>query len=259
MQRTMLWALMGALLMVLGLMTGCGGHKDSGSEVRPVASTSEKVFRIGYQKWSTLNVVRLRGDLDKQMAAQGVRVEWLDFPAGPQMLEAMASGSIDLGITGDAPVPFALAAGQPIVYVGNTPPGDETGESRAIVVPRNSPIHSVAELKGKRIAVQKGSGTHNFLTLALAKAGVEYKDVHMAYLAPPDARPAFESGSVDAWAIWDPYLAIAQQSSGARTLVNGRGFATAGNFYLSSRDSVRKHADWIKAALTEADKTGIGW
>lgn len=172
------------------------------------------------------------------------------------MLEAMGAGSIDLGSTGDAPVAFALAAGQPIVYVANTPPGDETGDSRAILVPKNSPLHSVAELRGKRIAVQKGSGTHNFLVQALEKAGIPYKAVEPVYLAPPDARPAFESGRVDAWAIWDPYLAIAQHATEAHTLINGKGIVTAGGFYLSSRRFAQRHPDWLKIALAAIDETG---
>lgn len=249
--------LLGMLAFLLPLVTGCS-HSDKGTATNSTKAPGEttKVFRIGYQKWSPLNVLRLRGDLDRQLAAQGVRVEWLDFPAGPQLLEALAAGSIDLGHTGDAPVAFALAAGHPIVYVANAPAGDDTGESRALLVPQNSPIRSVADLKGKRIAVQKGSATHSFLVQALAAAHLDYKEVQIAYLAPPDARPAFDSGSVDGWAIWDPYLAITQHTTGARTLVNGKNIVTAGAFYVSSREAVRRHPEWIQAALQGADDTG---
>ena len=241
----------GVAMVLLTMMAGCGGQA-----ARSASGAAGSVFRIGYQKGGASNILRLRGGLDRQFAAKGIRLEWIDFPAGPQMLEAMGAGSIDLGSTGDAPVAFALAAGQPIVYVANTPPGDETGDSRAILVPKNSPLRSVAELRGKRIAVQKGSGTHNFLVQALEKAGVPYKDTQPVYLAPPDARPAFESGRVDAWAIWDPYLAIAQRATQARTLVNAKGIITAGGFYLSSRQFAQRHPDWLKIALAEIDATG---
>ena len=241
-----------ALLLfgLLFLITGC--HPSSlGTEGE---SPTKKTLRIGYQKAGTLNLLRQTGGLEKRLQPSGVGVQWIEFPAGPQLLEALGAGSVDLGSTGDAPAIFAQAAGNNLVYVANTPP-EESGESRAILVPKDSPLKTVFDLKGKRIAIQKGSGTHNFLIQALEKNGIAYRDIHPVYLAPPDARPAFDSGSVDAWAIWDPFLAIAQRATGARTLIDGKGIVSAGGFYLASREVTKHHGDWIKIALNEIRNT----
>lgn len=233
------------------LVSGCQSSNAS-SATEPSNEAQKTVFRIGYQKGGAINVLRLSGDLEKRLAGRGVSVEWLNFPAGPQLLEAIGVGSVDLGSTGDAPAVFALAAGNPLVYVANTPPGD--ANSRAILVSRNSPIRSVKALRGKSIAVQKGSGTHSFLVQALQREGVAYESVRVKYLAPPDARPAFESGQIDAWAIWDPFLSAAQEQTEARVLINGADIISAGGFYLSSRKFAREHADLIRTALEEVDK-----
>jgi sulfonate transport system substrate-binding protein len=255
--------LLGGAGLSLGALTlaASGCRPGPGSLASSNASTNTRSrgtlahLRIGYQKGGALNVLRLRGDLDRRLAREGVTVEWLNFPAGPQLLEALGVGSVDLGATGDAPAIFAQAAGIPIAYVANTPPGD--GDSRAILVPKDSPIKSVAQLRGKRVAVQKGSGTHNFLVQALDRAGIPYESVQVRYLAPAEARAAFDAGSVDAWAIWDPFLAVAQKTTGARALVNGAGIVSAGGFYLSSREYARTHPDLLRAALEEVDRAGV--
>ncbi|MBC8101361.1 MAG: sulfonate ABC transporter substrate-binding protein [Cytophagales bacterium] len=239
------------------LATGCGftGGRDGSAASSGTGSTRNGVLHIGYQKGGAPNVLRIQGGLDRRLAKQGVRVEWISFPAGPQMLEAVGVGSIDLGSTGDAPPIFAQAAGLPIVYVANQPPGEDT--ARAILVAQDSPIRTVADLRGKRIAVQKGSGTHNFLVQALEKAGVPYDQVRVSYLAPPDARAAFDAGSIDAWAIWDPFLSVAQEKTHARVIADGRGIVSAGGFYLSSRSFAASHTAWLRVALEELDRTGI--
>ena len=182
-----------AMLLLVVLVSGCGKQRlpsaGSGAANAAPNSRTANVIRIGYQKAGALDVLRLRGDLEKKLAPQGVTVEWINFAAGPQTLEALAVGSVDLSSMGDAPLIFAQAANIPLVYVANTPPGD--GASRAILVPHNSTIHSVSDLKGKRIGIQKGSGTHNFLVQALDKAGVPYSSIQPAYLTPADGRVAF--------------------------------------------------------------------
>lgn len=174
-----------AALFVLG---GCNNKNDASSSTQTVAQNAQstKVLRVGYQKSDSMNLLRIRGDLEKRLKPQGVQVEFVGFPAGPQMLEAIGVGSLDLGSTGDAPVIFAQSAGLPIVYVANNPPG--SGSARAIIVPKDSPIRSVADLRGKKIAIQKGSGTHNFLVQTLQKAKVPYSSIKPVYLAPPDAQ-----------------------------------------------------------------------
>jgi sulfonate transport system substrate-binding protein len=114
---------------------------------------------------------------------------------------------------GEAPPIFAQAAGANLVYVANEPPSPR---SEAIVVPGDSGLKTVAQLKGKKIALNKGSNVHYLLVRAIEKAGLKYSDITPVYLPPADARAAFERGSVDAWVIWDPLLAAAEKQLGAR-------------------------------------------
>ncbi|TWI49950.1 sulfonate transport system substrate-binding protein [Pseudoduganella flava] len=210
--------------------------------------TQNKVVRIGYQKYGTLTLLKGRGTLDKRLAQQGVTVQWTEFPAGPQLLEGLNVGSIDFGTVGEAPPIFAQAAGAQLVYVGNEPPSPH---SEAIVVPRDSKLKTVADLKGKRIALNKGSNVHYLLLRALEQAGVPYQDVRTVFLPPADARAAFERGAVDAWVIWDPFFAAAQKQLGARVLADGRGLVANHQFYLAARNWARQNAALNQVILDE--------
>jgi sulfonate transport system substrate-binding protein len=213
-----------------------------------LAQNADNVIRIGYQKYGTLVLLKARGSLEKRLAPLQVQVKWTEFPAGPQLLEGLNVGSIDFGTVGEAPPIFAQAAGADLVYVGNEPPAS-TGE--AILVPKNSPIKSVAELKGKRVALNKGSNVHFLLVKLLEKAGVRYTDIDAVFLTPADARAAFERGSVDAWAIWEPFLAAAQTQTGARILANGNGVVSNHQFFLASRPYASKRGDVVAIVLEE--------
>lgn len=177
-----------------------------------------------------------------------VEVKWTEFPAGPQLLEGLNVGSIDFGTVGEAPPIFAQAAGADLVYVGNEPAAPA---AEAIVVPKNSPIKTVAELKGKKVALNKGSNVHFLLVKLLERAGVNYNDIETIFLMPADARAAFERGSVDAWAIWEPFLAAAQRQTGARILADGNGVVSNHQFFLASRPYATKRADVVAIILEE--------
>ncbi|MFZ6757100.1 sulfonate ABC transporter substrate-binding protein [Undibacterium sp. Ji50W] len=208
-------------------------------------------LRIGFQKYGTLTLLKGTGALDKRLAALGVDVKWAEFSAGPQLLEGLNVGSIDFGTTGEAPPIFAQAAGADLLYVGNEPPAPG-GE--AIIVPKNSPLKSAAELKGKKIVLNKGSNVHYLLVKVLEKAGLNYKDVETVFLPPADARAAFERGSVDAWAIWDPFLAAAEKQIGARILVDGKGAVSNHQFYLAARAYAQKNPEVLRIVLEELAK-----
>lgn len=175
-------------------------------------------------------------------------------PAGPQLLEGLNVGSIDFGTVGEAPPIFAQAAGADLVYVANQPPAPE---AEAIIVPKGSPIKSVAELKGKKVALNKGSNVHYLLVKLLEKAGVKYADIQTVFLPPADARAAFERGSVDAWVIWDPFLAAAEKQIGARVLANGKGLVANTQFYLVSRPYGEKNPQVVKAIVNELEKLDV--
>lgn len=204
-------------------------------------------LRVGYQKGSiALVIAKEKGLLEKRFA--DTKIQWIEFPAGPQMLEALNIGALDLGSTGDIPPLFAQAAGADLVYIGAEPakPAAET-----ILVRKDSPLQSVADLKGKKVAFQKGSSSNNVLLRALNKAGLSFKDIQPIYLTPADARAAFEQGSVDAWAIWDPYASLALIEGHSRLLADGTGLGLSGPIYSARRDYANQHADFVHAVLEE--------
>jgi sulfonate transport system substrate-binding protein len=212
------------------------------------ANPSDSVIRIGYQKYGTLVLLKARGSLEKKLAPMHVEVQWTEFPAGPQLLEGLNVGSIDFGTVGEAPPIFAQAAGADLVYVGNEPPAS-AGE--AIVVPKNSPIKSLGELKGKKIALNKGSNVHYLLVKLLEKAGIKYREIDPIYLTPADARAAFERGSVDAWVIWEPFFAAVQKQTDARILADGQGVVSNHQFFVASRTYAQKRSDVVSIVLNE--------
>ncbi|WP_280151623.1 sulfonate ABC transporter substrate-binding protein [Piscinibacter sp. XHJ-5] len=231
-----------AALSLIGALLAAGGAQ---------AQAQPKELRIGFQKYGTLTLLKARGDLEQRLAPQGIAVKWTEFPAGPQLLEGLNVGSIDFGTVGEAPPIFAQAAGADLVYVANQPPGP-AGE--AIVVLKDSPLKSVADLKGRKVALNKGSNVHYLLVKALEKAGLRYADVQPVFLPPADARAAFERGSVDAWVIWDPFLAAAERQIGARQLTDGRGLVANHQFYLAARPYAEKHPQVIQAIVDELAK-----
>jgi sulfonate transport system substrate-binding protein len=215
----------------------------------------DKVVRIGFQKYGKLVLLKSKGSLEPKLKELGYTVTWTEFPAGPQLLEALNVGAIDFGNTGEAPPIFAQAAGAPIQYVAYEPPAPK-GE--AILVPKDSPLKTVADLKGKKVALNKGSNVHYLLVKALEKAGVKYSEITPVFLAPADARAAFEKGAVDAWVIWDPFQAAAEVATQARTLADGTGTVSNYQFYFSSQKFIGsnpKIVDVVLAQLSEVD----GW
>jgi sulfonate transport system substrate-binding protein len=220
---------------------------------RNIAFAADKVVRIGYQKYGTLVLLKGRGLLEKKLEAIGYGVEWTEFPAGPQLLEGLNVGAVDLGSTGETPPIFAQAANAALVYVAHEPPAPR-GE--AILVPKDSPIKTVADLKGKNVALNKGSNVHYLLVKALEEAGLQYSDITTSFLVPSDGRAAFERGSVDAWVIWDPFQAAAEVALEARELRNGEGLVPNHQFYLGSQPFVEGNAqalDVVLEAIAEID------
>jgi sulfonate transport system substrate-binding protein len=204
---------------------------------RAQAEANVKEIRIGYQKNGVLVIARERSILEKHFKPQGIEVKWVEFSSGPPMMEAMNVGSIDYGAVGDSPPVFAQAAGAAIVYAAGQPVTNGQG----ILVPPNSAIRSIADLRGKRVGFTKGSSAHNIVVRTLEKAGLTYADITPVYLTPPDAGPAFANGSIDAWSIWDPYFAIGETKQNGRILVNASEITKSNSFYIANRDFARNH------------------
>lgn len=258
------------LIFTLTLLSACGdkNNNNAASSSSPAASTpaespketskeapkETKELRIGFQKYGTVNILKAKGTLEPRLEAEGYKVTWIEFPGGPQLLEALNVGSIDFGHTGEAPPIFAQAADAPLVYLAHEP---ASPTSEGILVPKNSPIKTVADLKGKKVALNKGSNVHYLLVKALEKAGLKYEDVDTVFLKPGDARPAFENGSVDAWVIWDPFLAAAQIATGGTIIADGTDLVANHEFYLASRKFAEGNKPAIDSILDELNKIDL--
>ncbi|MFS0724907.1 sulfonate ABC transporter substrate-binding protein [Paenibacillus sp. 1P07SE] len=259
-------AILSALLLVTAACGNSGGGTGSptnttgnspGGGEKPTAAAAEGdsrdlTIRIGYQKYGTINILKADGGLDERLAKErNIKIDWIEFPGGPQLLEALNVGSLDIGHTGEAPPIFAQAAGAPLVYLAHEP---ESPRSEGIIVPEGSPIQTVADLEGKTVVLNKGSNVHYLLVKQLEKAGVAYKDVDVKFLPPADARAAFERGNVDAWVIWDPFLAAAETATGGRVIADGTGVVANHGFYLATRSFAEQHPDLVDILLEEADR-----
>ena len=224
--------------LALGAMLSLTAHAHA-------AEPAPESLRIGYQKGSVSMVLAKNHQLLEKRFPQ-TTISWVEFPAGPQMLEALNIGSIDLGSTGDIPPIFAQAAGADLLYIGVEPPKPK---AEVILVAENSPIKTVADLKGHKVALQKGSSSHNLLLRALQQAGLKFTDIQPTFLTPADARAAFQQGNVDAWAIWDPYYSAALLQGGVRVLKDGTDLKQTGSFYLAARPYAEKNGAFLKGVL----------
>lgn len=209
---------------------------------RARGETAPKEIRIGTQKGGFFPAVRQRHTVEDEFKPLGIEIKWIDFQFGPPLLEAVNVGSVDLGFVGDSPPIFAQAGGARIRYVAAV---KSDGNTQAIIVPQNSPIKTLADLKGRRVAFGKGSSAHNLLVAALEKAGLAWSEITPAPLAPADATAAFVKGSVDAWSIWDPYLALAELKENARVIAFDKDVHKPNAFYIAGSDFVEKYPSLV--------------
>jgi sulfonate transport system substrate-binding protein len=210
-----------------------------------------KEVRIGHQKIGAFALLKPTGILEERLKPLGYTVSWKEFPAGPQLLEAVNVGAVDFAHTGEAPPVFAQAAGAPIVYIGYEPAAPA---AEAILVAKDSPLKNVADLRGKKVALNKGSNVHYLLVKALEKAGLAYSDVEVAYLPPADGRAAFEKGAVDAWVIWEPFRAAAEIATGARTLTDGTGLVSNHEFLFTTKSFAANNPKEVVDVVLKASK-----
>ncbi len=222
------------------LLSGCSKKEES------------VTLNIGFQKYGVLPILKERGTLETVLKQQGVNVKWVEFPAGPQLLEGLNVGSVSFGEAGEAPPIFAQAANSNLVYVANQP---EAPKAEALIVRKDSNIQSVQDLKGKRIALNKGSNVHYLLLKVLEANNLKLSDIEVVYLPPSDARAAFERGAVDAWVIWDPFFAAAEHQIGARVIATGENIVSNHQFYLADRKFAEANPQIIDAVVNELNLT----
>ncbi|MGD0606273.1 MAG: ABC transporter substrate-binding protein [Streptosporangiaceae bacterium] len=249
----------------LAAAAGCSSASSSSTSAGATAASTASPSASSAVNLSavTLNVGDQKGTgAEAVLTAAGLlntlpfHVHWSDFTSGPPMLEAMASGAVDIGGVGDAPPVFAASGGEQVEIVGAR---QTNGDQDAVVVPKNSPITSIQQLKGKKIAYGSGSSANYNLLTVLTKAGLTTKDVSLANLQPALALAAFTSGDVAAWDIWPPYVQEVVADDGARVLATGSGYGSPYSFEVAAKAAVANpdKAAAIKVYLTTLDKAYV--
>ena len=227
----------------------------SNASVAPVSvDGQERELRIGYQKFGNLGVLKARQSLEQCFSQQGVSVLWSEYPAGPQLLHALQNNEIDFGTTGEVPPIFAQVGGNAVTYIAWEPPAPN---SVGLVVPYDSDIQTLADLRGKRISINKGSNVHWLLLQLLEEAGIALDEVKVVYAPPKYPLTASDYLAVDAWMMWDPLLSAAETNAELRILANGEGRVRNHQFYLARRDYVLQHDDVIQQLVESLQQTGL--
>ncbi|NUU68941.1 aliphatic sulfonate ABC transporter substrate-binding protein [Enterobacteriaceae bacterium BIT-l23] len=235
--------------------------------IAPAVQAAQQTIRIGYQKSSTLLMLaKQQGTLEQALASHNIRVKWHEFSSGLPLLEALNLNNIDISADVADTVPvFIQAAGGELIWFAREAPSPR---AQAIVVAANSPLRRIQDLKGRKIAVTKAAGSYYLLIAALKQAGLSFSDITPAWLTPADGRAALESGSVDAWVTWEPFVTSARIQQHVRILTDGEGLADYQRYYLASRawgkdnpqvlaivwQTLRQEADWIKQNPHQAAK-----
>ncbi|WP_392481115.1 sulfonate ABC transporter substrate-binding protein [Nostoc sp. C110] len=249
-----------ALSTTLISCTSPNGNTNSATEPKadPAATKTialkTKVLRMGYQ--SSGDLVRVRGVLEKRLEPLGVKVEWAQFAQGPQLMEAMNVGKIDVGSVGETPPIFAQAAGARIVYLAGRRITATSGKGSAIVVPKGSPIKSLVQIKGQKVVFQKGSASHYFIIKALEEVGLKYSDIQVLSMPNVEARGAFIQGTIPVWVTGDPHLALVEKLHGARVLRDATNIGTPGGYYVGTREFAKENPELLRIILEEIDKNG---
>jgi sulfonate transport system substrate-binding protein len=229
-----------------------GGQRSSKTSPAISPASAARV-RIGYQKFGLLLLVKAFGALDAALASRGQELEWIEYPAGPDLTAALESEELDIGVVGECPPVYAQAADVPFVYVAAETPAPE---AEAILVHEDSGIHEVADLRGRTIVLNPGANVHYLLIKALEEAAVPYHDVHLRFASPERARQAFQDREVDAWAIWDPLLASAQHAIGARVLRDGQGLTQNAAYYIARRDFADAQPGFLSELMQHVTQAG---
>lgn len=239
--------LISMLLLWTAALAGCNENEASLLEQK-----DEKIVRIGYQKNCPFVILKGLGTLEKRLEPLGYKVEWKEFQAGPALVEALNANSIDIGRTGNSPVIFAQAAGTPFVVLAA---GKPKYFGSGVLIPNNSSIQTIGDLKGKKVGFAKGSSSHYLIVKVLEQAGLSYSDIKPAFLQPGDARVAFEQGEVDAMVVWDPFTASTELHSNATLLVNGEDISTDRDFFIATESFAKNHQDITEIIMEEVAKS----
>ncbi|MEH1931895.1 MAG: aliphatic sulfonate ABC transporter substrate-binding protein [Nostoc sp.] len=221
-----------------------------------------KQLKMGYPEGMTnLEVLRTQGLLETRLRPYGLSVTWTSFLSASSLIEALSNGTIDFCGGGGTASIFSQAADHVFVRVAKEKYTSPKGQ--AILVPENSPIQTLADLKGKKIAFDKGSSAHYILVRSLAKVGLDFSDIQPVYLTQPEALPLFRRGEVDAWVIWVPYTATQARSAypgrsiaGLESIFGDKASVEVPTYYYAIPELVRDYPDLLKVILEEVNEAG---
>ncbi len=202
----------------------------------PLGAACSEVLHVADQK----GLLHALCDASHVLDGAPYSIAWSEFPAAAPLLEALNAGAVDIGVAGDSPVMFAYAAGAPVHALLALRP--EAADAVGLLVPPNSGLHSVADLRGHLIAVTKGSIGQALVLALLTRAGMSAHDVRFAYLSQMDASAAMRTGSVDAWATWQPYVGMHVAQGEGRLLADGTGVLRGASFAVSSTQALARNA-----------------
>lgn len=267
-RRFMLVVAPGLLSLSTTLLLGSCSGQNQKAETSPSATNAAatntvgtntngikaKVLHLGYQQAGDL--VRVTGVLEKRLDPLGVKVKWSQFAQGPQLMEAMNVGKINLGSVGETPPIFAQAAGAQIVYVAGRSRIERTGEGSVIAVPPNSPIKKLEDIKGQKVVFQKASASHYFILRALEDVGLKYTDIQVLSMSNVEARGAFLEGRIPVWVTGDPHFALAEKLGKIRVLKDSKGLDTTGGYYIAGRQFALDNPELLRIVIEEIDKIG---
>lgn len=209
--------------------------------------------RVGFQQLGLLPLVKANGRLASELGQRGIEVEWYEYPAGPELLAALEAGLLDLGMVGDLPPVSAQAASVPFVYVAAESPSPE---AEAIIVHEDSSLRSIADLQGKRVALTAGSSSHYLLIRALEEANVDFRAIRLALASPAESQRAFLNREVDAWVVWDPWLANIQRAARARVLRDACGLTSHAAYYVARREFADAQPQIVHALVEHVVQAG---
>jgi aliphatic sulfonates family ABC transporter substrate-binding protein len=224
------------------------------SERRSIPAAPGREIRIGYQKFGTLNILKALGTLDAILASERVTVRWEGFSSGPPLLEALRQGTLDFGATGEVPPVFAQASGAPFLYIAHEP---AVPQGVALVVPQDSKIYHVDDLRGKRLKFSRGSNVHYLVLRALETHGLSMDDVQVLFAEPQDPVHYIDNGDADGWAFWDPLLPLVQRTRQLRTLLDGTGLVLNHQFYLASERFAAQNDSILPILLDQLRAAGL--
>jgi len=208
------------------------------------------VLRVGDQKGGNRSLLEISG-LAKDLP---YKIEWSEFPAAAPILEALNAGALDVGYTGDLAFLSVYAAGAPIKAIGGT---RSDARTQAILVRKDSPIKTAADLRGKRLAGTRGGWGQFLIDATLEKTGNKIEDATFAPLGPVDAKIALLAGSIDGWAVWEPYVSYATLKDGARVVADGEGLTPTITFIVASDSAIATKREAVADLVQRLNKARL--